>query len=97
MVPNYLVCEGISVLGFLCVYVDNEDVRSYTKQEESSQGASCVNSNAFPMHRNTSQHVQRAAEKSRRKATPGTTDVREVLNFLTAQQWDREAKKSGLH
>jgi len=57
MVPNYLVCEGISLWEFLYVYVDNEDICSYTKQKGSRQEASCVNSSSFPAHHPTFQHV----------------------------------------
>lgn len=50
MVSDYLFCEGISSLEFLCVYIDNENIYSYTKQETSGKGASCMNSSALPMH-----------------------------------------------
>lgn len=37
MVPHYLVCEGISLLGFLCVFIDNEDIYSYTNRRKAAR------------------------------------------------------------
>lgn len=63
MVSDYLVCEGISSLEFLCVY-RYENIRSNIKQEEGGKGASWMDSNVILMHCHT-QCVQGAAQKSR--------------------------------
>lgn len=52
MVSDYLVCEGISSLEFLCVY-RYENICSNIKQEEDGKGASWMDSNVILMHCHT--------------------------------------------
>lgn len=47
MVPHYLVSEGISLLGFLYVYIDNEDIYSYTNRKKAAREQSVCTAMLF--------------------------------------------------
>lgn len=43
----YLVCEGISLLLFLYVYKDNEDIYNYANWKKAARDPRCANNNAL--------------------------------------------------